>query len=467
MKYRLTFTICLFFILLISLLLTGCGGECKTLGDCPNKDCFTKRCTSDKKCEYDVIAGCCGNKICEEGENMCTCSADCGACSGSNGEYLEKQCTVNNECMEVVVGSTLKTVTDVKRLKDIEVDIVAEYMQPFNADKDEMKLSIKSKQDFETKTNVLIEKVQLVLVKSGARNILYEMDVGRGLYNKDSVIEMSIPVRLTSQEPVTEYLTLAITYSYDEFRSNRKTKISDSTDIRLKEKIILVNPDGDSCPSSCDDNNDCTKDTCGPKTEYKCTHEIEADCPSNGICEPGENKCTAPFDCGPCSGAYLSTMELECDQDICYKKIISSQTKTQTQEKSLSVCELDVRISYTNPSDGKNDNISVDITMLNAKDTFVSPFSIKEIELDEGNIIIGQKTVDSNLAGPGKSINNINVPLNIPFDFDEQEKSINVKVIYEYSKLQNQKKVGPYRESFSIRLNDRIMFSNTGIIEGR
>ncbi|MCF7860700.1 hypothetical protein K9M79_00520 [Candidatus Woesearchaeota archaeon] len=467
MKSRIIFNLFVFFILIFSLFLTGCGGECETIGDCPNKECYTKRCTSDKKCEYDVKSDCCGNNKCEDGENKCTCGTDCGQCSGLVGEYLEMKCTSGNECVELIKDSIHKVVTDTKKLKDVEIDIVTEYRQPFNVDTDEIKLSIKSNQDLTTKTNVMVDSIQLVLIKSGARNVLYETDVGLGLYNKDSEIDFSLPLRFSSEEPETEYLTLAIAYSYDEFKSNSKSKVSDSIDIRLKEKITLVDPEGETCPSSCDDDNDCTKDICSEATGYKCKHEPQTDCASNGICETNENKCTASFDCGPCSGPYLSTMELECDQKICYKKVISSQTKTQTQEKSLSVCELDIRISYTNPFDGKNDNISLDISMLNANSIFVSPFVIKDIELYEGSILIGETVVEGNLAGPGKSINDISVPLNIPFEFDEMEKAISVKINYEYSKLQNQEKVGPFRDSFSIRLADKIVFANTGIIEGR
>jgi Chlamydia polymorphic membrane protein (Chlamydia_PMP) repeat len=63
------------------------GGTCRndsTACDCAiDKDCFdANRCTvdlcgSDRMCYNETLAECCGNGICEKGEDSCNCSADC------------------------------------------------------------------------------------------------------------------------------------------------------------------------------------------------------------------------------------------------------------------------------------------------------------------------------------------------------------------------------------------------------
>ncbi|MBN2053249.1 hypothetical protein JW756_07125 [Candidatus Woesearchaeota archaeon] len=68
------------------LLIAGCSkAECKKNSDCTavNK-CFTARCGDDGKCSQTPKSDCCGNAKCEEdsGETKCTCSQDCGKCSG-------------------------------------------------------------------------------------------------------------------------------------------------------------------------------------------------------------------------------------------------------------------------------------------------------------------------------------------------------------------------------------------------
>ena len=52
------------------------------------------------------------------------------------------------------------------------------------------------------------------------------------------------------------------------------------------------------CPSSCDDGNACTNDSCSVDTDFDCVHAVVAPCCGNGICETREdaaNEC--PADC--------------------------------------------------------------------------------------------------------------------------------------------------------------------------
>ena len=51
------------------------------------------------------------------------------------------------------------------------------------------------------------------------------------------------------------------------------------------------------CPSSCDDLNSCTQDSCDVSTEYQCKNEIISNCCGNNICESSETSDSCPKDC--------------------------------------------------------------------------------------------------------------------------------------------------------------------------
>ncbi len=53
-----------------------------------------------------------------------------------------------------------------------------------------------------------------------------------------------------------------------------------------------------SCPSNCDDDNECTEDYCSYETNYECKHDTIEDCCGNSICEDGEDYENCEKDCG-------------------------------------------------------------------------------------------------------------------------------------------------------------------------
>lgn len=54
------------------------------------------------------------------------------------------------------------------------------------------------------------------------------------------------------------------------------------------------------CPEACDDGNSCTNDFCSAATNYKCASSPVSDCCGNAICEIKENYGTCPKDCLSC-----------------------------------------------------------------------------------------------------------------------------------------------------------------------
>ncbi|MBI2576789.1 hypothetical protein HYV84_06240 [Candidatus Woesearchaeota archaeon] len=53
------------------------------------------------------------------------------------------------------------------------------------------------------------------------------------------------------------------------------------------------------CPPTCDDNNACTKDTCGAETNFACAHETLSPCCGDGTCQSSEDYRTCLADCTP------------------------------------------------------------------------------------------------------------------------------------------------------------------------
>jgi len=51
------------------------------------------------------------------------------------------------------------------------------------------------------------------------------------------------------------------------------------------------------CPSSCDDNNVCTIDSCSSETNYQCVHEGNETCCGDGLCNNKENSDSCREDC--------------------------------------------------------------------------------------------------------------------------------------------------------------------------
>jgi len=75
----------------------GCGKECGIDSDCAEKECFIVQC-SDGKCVYSIVDDCCGNEVCEVGEEYPECAADCPDCDDANKctadsyDYHKKEC---------------------------------------------------------------------------------------------------------------------------------------------------------------------------------------------------------------------------------------------------------------------------------------------------------------------------------------------------------------------------------------
>lgn len=81
--------------------------------------------------------------------------------------------------------------------------------------------------------------------------------------------------------------------------------------------FIGVNAFRPTCPSSCEDYNSCTMDSCSSETKYLCKNTVIADCLGNGLCESGEY---GTLDCPNCDDGKRCTGD---SYDIQSKKCIN------------------------------------------------------------------------------------------------------------------------------------------------
>jgi hypothetical protein len=244
----------LIFILIIS----GCKGECEVSSDCPSQTCKTASCIG-KKCQYETIEDCCGNGICEDTENKCTCARDCGTCSGKgkvkigsrtyDTEYLEYLCE-NNECVLGVEEDKAKEMSllDENNFGYFKLETLVTFNKPFDTRKDSFNFRITLKDA--TDDVVLPIKIKKIVVREG--EVLFgERRFNLALDEIGSEVTVKVPVTYELDELEEEKrLSYKIDYEYkkkvkDQRQPNgtytyKEELVRDDYETRFRTKIFLV-----------------------------------------------------------------------------------------------------------------------------------------------------------------------------------------------------------------------------------
>ncbi len=100
--------IAVFIILVLAVaFISGCvEKECETSADCLTKTCFAAQCT-DNECVYSSITNCCGNEICEVGENYTGCAADCPNCDDNNDCTVDSYDYHEQKCVNAIIPNVI------------------------------------------------------------------------------------------------------------------------------------------------------------------------------------------------------------------------------------------------------------------------------------------------------------------------------------------------------------------------
>ena len=180
---------------------------------CDDKDASTRDyCDGNSApfCLHEAIAGACGNGVCEDTENKCTCPQDCGQCASAGkvttSSCVEDACTVS--LRPDVTVEPVKTSAS-NSLGKASVTTTLEYNKPFDSKADFVKVTLNVDQRSADVDSISIDKVQLL--KSG--NVeLSASESAQDLGAQGSSIDttLTIPTQLV-EEDMTPQLKVSYT----------------------------------------------------------------------------------------------------------------------------------------------------------------------------------------------------------------------------------------------------------------
>lgn len=443
----------LFVLLTISLIaLSACTrAECKTNADCI-KQHYTSSCIN-KMCVYSPIPGECGNSLCETnaGENKCTCPDDCGICAGPVSPNMEQAC-VRNTCLESVLPEKIKPISSTAELAagGDKIRITTGYNQPFNMRSDmfTVKFSIITESKYNSERR--IAKLALMGQTIDKRTItLAEKNINRNLWPEtDLNTELIVNFPTTLKEGTISNLELQITYEYSTGTGMQKSQ--KSTIIKNPYRgvsFLWVKPTTQyPCPESCDDGNPGTQDVCDSSTEYFCEHMPIPGACGNFVCDSGEDRCTCPQDCGPCSGDAGAYTEYVCMQNKCVAQLkpgITIVPASIFDDRNIGQFHLQNNYRYQNPFNTRTDRFTLNFNLYD-KAVDASNVKITAARLFEGTNEIAAAVRTLSLPNIGQTGM---IEMTIPAQpLPEIERSITLQVWYEFDR-NNQTTKGSYTKS--------------------
>ncbi len=167
--------------------------------------------------------------------------------------------------------------------------------------------------------------------------------------------------------------------------------------------------------------------------------------PGNYICEAGENKCTAPLDCGPCKGStrYLN---FGCDGSECLAKIkpdVLIEPKSIFDDRKIGPFHLQNYFRYNSPFNVKEDKLEIEFNLYEVRED-VSNVIIETIRVFERQEEVASAEPKALLPRAGyKAKVEIEIP---PQPLPEFERSLIVTVWYSYLD-QKGKQTGSFTKS--------------------
>ncbi len=478
-RYRLNLAFILVLLLMLSVIISGCGGECKESSDCSKMDCHTASCIK-KTCEYNAVSDCCGNDICENsiGENECTCPKDCGACTEkeSDSTYLTYFCNDKNKCVfgmdeSKVNVSSITSGSINSKAGTYQIESV--FNQPFNIDEDTFSVMITMKDAGRNTKNMVIDKIELTGTNEKKQKItLGSNKIHRPVWKAGDVVNEDIiinPEQSTKETKITS-MVITVYFSYDSVSGTRITPSQASFQYKYSRlEFIYADPDiNPNClpQSEWDDNNPGTNDICSPSTDYFVMHFPIKNACGNYICDEGagESECNCAEDCGLCLGDAGSYMEMRCDSKqncISYLKGDTLLTpNTIFDEQKMSYFKINTKISYDVPFNLNYSTFDLEFDLKEIESDHASNVKIAEVRILEGKNMVYEESLNQIFSDSP-----ITVSSKPDYSMNDYEKDVflAVKIWYQYTFTDQQSETSEEKYgTFQVSLG-KIVFINPGI----
>jgi hypothetical protein len=192
----------------------------------------------------------------------------------------------------------------------------------------------------------------------------------------------------------------------------------------------------------CKNDNDCFrigfKGTC---IDYKCAYIPIPNFCGNNICETGENECTCPEDCGPCTGSYKGSKYLQktCIQDKCLADIPENKKSPISFSREIRNAgdTFSSNIIFKQPFNTKKDLLTIELILKNQdknnRDEFIKNIEITATTSDRRNIIIARKEINKYLWREGNKIKEEIILDFISPKIEDELTNVEIKINYDYT----------------------------------
>lgn len=137
------------------------------------------------------------------------------------------------------------------------------------------------------------------------------------------------------------------------------------------------------CGGECKTDSDCVKQHfTGKCVSKKCEFSPIPGEIGNGICEAGENKCSAPFDCGVCQGSNGPYLKYQCINNNCVDSVPLEMIKPMYLSADAKVSGIGFKVTsdFNQPFNFKKDLFKVKFSLMTLPST-TEDVTIKRIEL--------------------------------------------------------------------------------------
>jgi hypothetical protein len=183
-------------------------------------------------CEYIPLPDVCGNFVCDEGENKCTCATDCGSCEGNAGKYVKNQC-LDNTCATISKEFSAEPLSlfDDRNLNVFRLQNNYKFTKPFNIKKDKFVVDLNL---FSTQEGVSSVKITKIRLLEGTKE-LGVLDANQVLGG--TTVSLEIPVTDIGIAEDEKSVTLLIFYDYVQNSAVKQGNFN-----KALGKITFINP---------------------------------------------------------------------------------------------------------------------------------------------------------------------------------------------------------------------------------